>query len=76
MNVHRTLIIVLTMLVCCGHGFASEQGKAKAVSNDSAVQRHDSPQQERLEKAGFSIEKYWQYFSAKELHILEWGHYF
>ncbi len=45
------------------------------------ISRHhhcDSPEvwQARLEKAGFSIEKWWHYFSPKALHILEWGHYF
>jgi SAM-dependent methyltransferase len=32
--------------------------------------------QERLTKNGFQIEKWWHYFSPKNLHTLEWGHYF
>ncbi len=60
MKSHRTLIIVvLTILVCCGHGFAAEQGKVKAVSNDSSVKPTDSPQQERLKKATFAGGCFW-----------------
>jgi SAM-dependent methyltransferase len=45
------------------------------------ISRHhhcDSPAvwRERLEKAGFRIEKYWYYFSLGALRTLEWGHYF
>lgn len=45
------------------------------------ISRHhhcDAPEvwQQRLEKAGFKIEKWWHYFSPRALHILEWGHYF
>ena len=45
------------------------------------ISRHyhcDSPEVwvERLEKAGFEIERYWHYFSPRALHVLEWGHYF
>ncbi len=32
--------------------------------------------QQRLEKAGFRIEKQWDYFSPTATHVLEWGHYF
>ena len=32
--------------------------------------------QKRLDASGFKIEKYWHYFSAEALHVLEWGHYF
>ncbi len=32
--------------------------------------------EKRLHKAGFKIEKHWDYFSPKATHILEWGHYF
>lgn len=31
---------------------------------------------ERLENAGFAIEKCWHYFSPQALKIVEWGHYF
>ena len=37
-----------------------------------------SPQQweSRLNKAGFSLERFWHYFPPKSLHALELGHYF
>ena len=31
---------------------------------------------ERLDRAGFEIEKWWDYFPPQSLHLLEWGHYF
>jgi SAM-dependent methyltransferase len=45
------------------------------------ISRHahcDSPEiwKERLEKAGFRIERWWHYFPPQALHVLEWGHYF
>ena len=44
------------------------------------ISRHhhcDDPQtwEARLEKAGFSLEKWWHYFSPAALRVLEWGHY-
>lgn len=30
---------------------------------------------QRLERAGFKVEKYWHYFSPAALATLEWGHY-
>ncbi len=44
------------------------------------ISRHhhcDDPEiwRQRLEKAGFKIEKYWHYFSPSALAALEWGHY-
>lgn len=30
----------------------------------------------RLEKAGFTLERWWHYFPKESLHMLEWGHYF
>ncbi len=37
----------------------------------------DAPEtwQARLERAGFSLERWWHYFSPAALHALEWGHY-
>ncbi len=32
--------------------------------------------QARLEKAGFTLERWWHYFPPASLHVLEWGHYF
>jgi len=45
------------------------------------ISRHehcDPPEvwQERLERAGFRIERYCHYFSPDALAVLEWGHYF
>ncbi len=44
------------------------------------ISRHhhcDDPEawRQRLEKAGFKIERYWHYFSPSALAALEWGHY-
>ena len=30
----------------------------------------------RLEQAGFTLERWWHYFSPAALRVLEWGHYF
>ncbi len=45
------------------------------------ISRHhhcDSPEvwSERLNRAGFEVERWWHYFSPRALHTLEWGHYF
>jgi SAM-dependent methyltransferase len=45
------------------------------------ISRHrhlDSPEvwQKRLERAGFVVVKWWDYFPPKSLAVLEWGHYF
>jgi hypothetical protein len=29
-----------------------------------------------LEQAGFTLEKWWHYFSPEAMRMLEWGHYF
>ena len=44
------------------------------------ISRHkhcDSPQKwvSRLESHGFTVKKWWNYFSPKALSVLEWGHY-
>ncbi len=44
------------------------------------VSRHchlDGPEvwQSRLQRAGFTLEKWWDYFSPRALAVLEWGHY-
>lgn len=44
------------------------------------ISRHhhcDAPEvwQERLERAGFRVVRWWHYFSPAALHTLEWGHY-
>jgi SAM-dependent methyltransferase len=45
------------------------------------ISRHhhcDSPEiwKDRLEKAGFSVDRWWHYFSPRATAVLEWGHYF
>lgn len=45
------------------------------------ISRHynsDSPEtwQQRLEACGFSVERWWTYYSPAALHVTEWGHYF
>ncbi|MCZ2127640.1 MAG: class I SAM-dependent methyltransferase [Anaerolineales bacterium] len=42
------------------------------------VRHADSPAvwEERLERAGFRLERHWNYFSPAALRVLEWGHYF
>ena len=44
----------------------------------SRVQHADGPEvwQERLERVGFRLEKWWNYFSPSAMRGLEWGHYF
>ena len=51
----------------------------RAFFNFIARHHHcDSPQvwQARLEQAGFTIERYWHYFSPQAFAIFEWGHAF
>jgi SAM-dependent methyltransferase len=44
----------------------------------SRVAHADGPQvwQERLDQAGFQLERWWHYFSPPAMRVLEWGHYF
>jgi len=44
----------------------------------SRVEYADEPDmwQARLERAGFTLEKWWHYFSPASMRVLEWGHYF
>jgi len=44
----------------------------------SRVHHADEPPvwQGRLERAGFTLERWWHYFSPRAMRILEWGHYF
>jgi SAM-dependent methyltransferase len=43
----------------------------------SRVHHADEPQvwQERLERAGFALTRWWHYFSPSAMRVLEWGHY-
>jgi SAM-dependent methyltransferase len=44
----------------------------------SRVEHADPPDawDERLKKAGFTLERWWHYFSPPAMRMLEWGHYF
>jgi len=44
----------------------------------SRTQHSDDPDiwNERLERAGFEMVRWWHYFSPASLRVLEWGHYF
>jgi SAM-dependent methyltransferase len=58
------------------------KGPAQAYANFfNRISRHhhcDDPQtwMARLQRAGFTIDRYWYYFSPQALRTLEWGHYF
>ena len=53
------------------------RGYAAWFRRISRVQHADEPQvwQERLERAGFRLERWWHYFSPSAMRVLEWGHY-
>jgi SAM-dependent methyltransferase len=58
------------------HGLAESY---RQLFNRICRHKHcDTPEvwEARLDKAGFTVEKWWHYFSPNSLHILEWGHYF
>ena len=44
----------------------------------SRVEHADDPEvwKDRLEAAGFELERYWHYFPPAAMRVLEWGHYF
>ncbi|MBK7453687.1 MAG: class I SAM-dependent methyltransferase [Anaerolineales bacterium] len=44
----------------------------------SRVSHADEPDvwEQRLEQAGFKLERWWHYFSPASMRVLEWGHYF
>jgi SAM-dependent methyltransferase len=44
----------------------------------SRVHHTETPEvwQDWLEVAGFSLERWWHYFSPQAMRVLEWGHYF
>jgi SAM-dependent methyltransferase len=49
------------------------------VPNERYLSDHTDPPEtwrDRLEQAGFSLERYWYYFSPSAMRVLEWGHYF
>src|SRR5690606_27101999 len=44
----------------------------------SRVRHADEPDvwEQRLERAGFVLERWWHYFPPASTRVLEWGHYF
>jgi ubiquinone/menaquinone biosynthesis C-methylase UbiE len=51
----------------------------RAFFNRIARHHHADSQpvwQERLDRAGFHIESWWDYFSPSSTAVMEWGHYF
>ena len=44
----------------------------------SRVHHADEPDvwEQRLNQAGFALERWWHYFSPAAMRVLEWGHYF
>jgi SAM-dependent methyltransferase len=60
-------------------GLASWAGSYRQFFNRIARHQHLDPPEvwsERLERAGFEVERWWHYFSPASLRVLEWGHYF
>lgn len=50
----------------------------RAFFNRIARHYHSDPPQvwtERLERAGFRVEKWWHYYPPEAMHVTEWGHY-
>lgn len=60
-------------------GFRGVGDAYRAFFNRISRHHHcDTPEvwQQRLERAGFAIDRWWHYFSPEALRVLEWGHYF
>jgi SAM-dependent methyltransferase len=60
-------------------GFTKLGNRYRQIFNWISRHHHcDSPKtwKDRLSAAGFSVDKWWHYFSPSALRILEWGHYF
>lgn len=59
-------------------GLHSLADRYRAFFNRIARHQHcDPPEvwQERLDRAGFHLEKHWNYFPPEAIRIFEWGHY-
>jgi SAM-dependent methyltransferase len=51
----------------------------RAFFNRIARHYHSDPPdvwRDRLERAGFQLERWWHYYPPHALHVTEWGHYF
>jgi SAM-dependent methyltransferase len=60
-------------------GLGSLGDSYRSFFNRIARHHHcDSPEiwQQRLEQAGFSLEKWWHYYPPAAMQVSEWGHYF
>lgn len=60
-------------------GFSGLANNYRSFFNRISRHYHCDPHpvwENRLERHGFVIEKWWKYFPASALHTLEWGHYF
>ncbi len=59
-------------------GFQSLADRYRQFFNRIARHQHcDAPEiwQARLEKAGFRLEKHWNYFPPEAIRVFEWGHF-
>lgn len=60
-------------------GLGSLGDAYRAFFNRIARHYHCDPPQvweQRLERAGFEIERWWHYYPPEAMHVTEWGHYF
>ena len=62
----RRLLVLALMLVVIAVAILANYGPLQTYRGA----------QERLEQAGFALERFWHYFSPSALRVLEWGHYF
>jgi len=54
------------------------KGYADWFRRISRVEHADGPKawKDRLERAGFKLDRWWHYFPPAAMRVLEWGHYF
>lgn len=60
-------------------GLHSLADRYRAFFNRIARHHHCDPPEvwrDRLEKAGFLVERWWHYYSPAAMSVTEWGHYF
>jgi len=76
---HRFLETLSVGRALDGLGLDGVGDRYRAIFNRISRHHHCDSQsvwQARLEKHGFGILSWWDYFSPRALHTLEWGHYF